>query len=193
MNTTPANFQRGTFLSCFVVLVPAAESLVGSARAQFDDSARRGLGPHITLLYPFMAPQRVDSAILEAAARALAVHEQFGFQLATIGRFPQVAYLKPAPAEPFIALSLSLARAFPQFPPYGGEFDNIVPHLTVAKGDLRPGDGNRCASSPWIALPTRRSIMWATSLAPETRLWHRRMPLAADARNTPIPAPLLHC
>jgi 2'-5' RNA ligase len=136
MNTTPANFQGGTFLSCFVVLVPAAESLVGAARAQFDDSARRGLGPHITLLYPFMAPQRVDSAILEAAARALAVHEQFGFQLATIGRFPQVAYLEPAPAEPFIALSLSLARAFPQFPPYGGEFDNIVPHLTVAKGDL---------------------------------------------------------
>jgi 2'-5' RNA ligase len=123
-------------LSCFVVLVPESEGLVGAIRSRFDDSARRGLGAHITVLYPFMPPERLDAAILEQAAASIAAHESFAFQLKSIGRFPQVAYLKPEPAEPFVALSLSLARAFPQFPAYGGKFDQVVPHLTVAKGKL---------------------------------------------------------
>jgi 2'-5' RNA ligase len=123
-------------LSCFVVLVPESEDLVGAIRSRFDDSARRGLGAHITVLYPFMAPERLDASILEQAAASIAAHESFAFQLQSIGRFPQVAYLKPEPAEPFIALSLSLARAFPQFPAYGGKFGEIVPHLTIAKGGV---------------------------------------------------------
>jgi 2'-5' RNA ligase len=129
MNTAAA-------ISCFVVLVPAADALVRAARIQFDESAQRGLGAHITVLYPFMPLERVDTAILEAAAVTIAAHAQFEFQLKSVGRFPAVAYLKPEPADRFIALSSSLARAFPQYPPYGGEFDKIVPHLTVAKGNL---------------------------------------------------------
>jgi 2'-5' RNA ligase len=123
-------------ISCFVVLVPESEDLVGAIRSRFDDSARRGLGAHITVLYPFMAPARIDAAILQTAESTIGTHERFAFQLKSIGRFPQVAYLKPEPAEPFIALSLSLARAFPQFPAYGGEFGKVVPHLTIAKGDV---------------------------------------------------------
>lgn len=123
-------------LSCFVVLVPAAEPWVSAARSQFDSSARRGLGAHITVLYPFMDPALIDAAVLNTAQAAIGVHEQFAFQLKAIGYFPNVAYLKPERADPFIALSLSLARAFPLFPPYGGEFAKIVPHLTLAKGDI---------------------------------------------------------
>jgi hypothetical protein len=29
----------------------------------------------------------------------------------------------------------ALASAFPEHPPYGGQFDEIVPHATVAIGD----------------------------------------------------------
>ena len=123
-------------LSCFVVLVPAAEPWVSAARSQFDSSARRGLGAHITVLYPFMDPARIDAAALKTAQAVIDGHEQFAFQLKAIGYFPKVAYLKPEPADPFIALSLSLARAFPLFPPYGGEFAKIAPHLTIAKGDV---------------------------------------------------------
>jgi hypothetical protein len=52
-----------------------------------------------------------------------------------VRRFPGTAYIAPEPAEPFIALTESLVRAFPQYPPFGGEFDSVVPHLTVAHGD----------------------------------------------------------
>lgn len=124
-------------LSCFVVLVPEAEELVRAVRSRFDDSARRGLGAHITVLYPFMAPQLLNDIILKKAAAALAAQEQFAFRLASVGRFPQVAYLAPEPAGPFVALTLGLARAFPGFQPYGGAFERIVPHLTAAKGDLQ--------------------------------------------------------
>jgi 2'-5' RNA ligase len=124
-------------LSCFVVLVPEAEHLVGALRSRFDASARRGLGAHITVLYPFMAPQLLDAAILNKAAGTFAAQEQFPFRLKALGGFAEVAYLAPEPVEPFIALTLGLARAFPAFPPYGGEFERVVPHLTVANGDLQ--------------------------------------------------------
>ncbi len=46
--------------------------------------------------------------------------------------FPaNVVYLAPDPAEPFVALTEALAAAFPDCPPYGGAFDEPVPHLTI--------------------------------------------------------------
>src|SRR5882757_9065456 len=66
-------------LTCFVVLVPESEDLVGAIRSRFDDSARRGLGAHITVLYPFMPPEQLDAAILEQAAASIAAHESFAF------------------------------------------------------------------------------------------------------------------
>ena len=62
------------------------------------------------------------------------VPEGFEFSLARVARFPATAYLEPEPAAPFIALTESLFREFPQFAPFGGEFPTIIPHLTVAHG-----------------------------------------------------------
>jgi 2'-5' RNA ligase len=121
--------------SGFVVFVPQAESLVGALRSQFDDSARLGVAAHITVLFPFMALERIDAAVLEKCAGIFSAHGRFAFKLSSVGRFPDTVYLEPAPSEPFIALTLALARAFAEFPPYGGEFTTIIPHLTVARGD----------------------------------------------------------
>ena len=59
----------------------------------------------------------------------------FDFLLARVERFPGVLYLAPQPAAPFVALTEALVRAFPQYPPFGGAHEHIVPHLTVAQGD----------------------------------------------------------
>ena len=56
------------------------------------------------------------------------VPEGFEFSLARVARFPATAYLEPEPAAPFIALTESLFREFPQFPPFGGESPTITPH-----------------------------------------------------------------
>ncbi len=57
----------------------------------------------------------------------------FTFSLGTIRRFPEVLYLAPEPAAPFVALTERLFSLFPEFPPYGGQHAAITPHLTVAR------------------------------------------------------------
>ncbi|MGO4395807.1 2'-5' RNA ligase family protein [Variovorax sp. M-6] len=123
-------------ISAFAVKVPAAEPLVADLRAQFDATASLGVPAHITVLVPFMPPQRITPAVLERAQQALDRVPAFFFSLAAVARFPTTAYLVPEPAAPFVALTNALAQAFPDFQPYGGAHEGVVvPHLTVAHGD----------------------------------------------------------
>ena len=46
---------------------------------------------------------------------------------------PVPAGERTQPAEPFRRLTKLVFKHFPDTPPYGGEFDEIIPHLTVAK------------------------------------------------------------
>ena len=120
--------------SAFIVRVPEAEPCVGDLRQRFDASAALGVPAHITLLFPFMSPDLVGEAVLVQAQRALDVVPSFSFSLSRVARFPATAFLAPDPPDPFIALTRSLVRAFPEYPPFRGEHDSIVPHLTVAHG-----------------------------------------------------------
>ncbi|WSP43920.1 2'-5' RNA ligase family protein [Streptomyces sp. NBC_01244] len=43
-------------------------------------------------------------------------------------------YLVPEPASPLIRLTEAVADRWPETPPYGGRFAEIVPHLTIAQG-----------------------------------------------------------
>ena len=49
-------------------------------------------------------------------------------------RFPDVVYLAPGPADPFVEMANALGARFPEWPPYDGRFPSIVPHLTIASG-----------------------------------------------------------
>ena len=119
----------------FVVRVPAAESVVGDLRDQFDAAAKLGVPAHITILFPFMPPEEITPGVLQRAQEALSVVPSFIFSLSGIGRFPATTYLLPNPAEPFVALTTALVTRFPAFRPYGGEHRELVAHLTVAHGD----------------------------------------------------------
>jgi 2'-5' RNA ligase len=119
--------------SALVVLVPEAEAIAGPFRDQYDPSAAAGMPAHITLLYPFKAPDEIDSLILGKLHDCFARAEPIRFSLGTIRRFPaDVLYLAPEPGEPFRQLTLSIWNLFPQNPPYGGKWPDIVPHLSVA-------------------------------------------------------------
>ena len=54
--------------SALVLAVPEAEAAVGALRAAHDPSAADGMPAHITLLYPFRDPARVDAALLAELA-----------------------------------------------------------------------------------------------------------------------------
>ncbi|MGH8978736.1 MAG: 2'-5' RNA ligase family protein [Acidimicrobiia bacterium] len=89
--------------------------------------------PHVTLLAPFRARNRLDEPALRASLdNFFAVIAPLRFALVQARRFPVgIHYLVPEPADPFRAMTLSLAARFPDCPPYGGQFDDVIPHLTI--------------------------------------------------------------
>jgi hypothetical protein len=91
-----------------------------------------GVSAHVTLLTPFMAPAAVDHGVLSELAGFFGDVTGFAFRLTSVTEFPDGAvYLTPEPHDVFRRLTLGLHRLFPEFPPYGGAFDDVVPHLTV--------------------------------------------------------------
>ncbi|CAM5346402.1 2'-5' RNA ligase family protein [Rhodanobacter lindaniclasticus] len=120
--------------TAFIIRVPEAEPRVGGLRERFDASSRLGVPAHVTVLYPFMPPERITGDVLHRAQGVFDAVPAFSFALSRIARFPDVVYLAPEPAAPFVALTQALARCFPDYPPFRGEHDTIIPHLTVAHG-----------------------------------------------------------
>ena len=91
--------------------------------------ARDDLPPHVTVLVP--CPGDVV-AILEA----LSPFDAFDVTFPRLERFPQLVWLAPEPAGPFVAMTEAMVERFPDHLPYGGIHDRIVPHLTVAEAQL---------------------------------------------------------
>jgi 2'-5' RNA ligase len=127
------NGAPATSLSAFAVHVPEAEACVGELRARHDPSCALGVPAHVTILYPFMEPSAIDDAVLEQVREALSGFHAFSFRLHRIERFPGVLYLAPEPHLPMKAMTRALAARFPAYPPYGGLYTDVVPHLTVAQ------------------------------------------------------------
>lgn len=122
-----------TIESALVVLVPEAEVLVKPFRDRHEPSAAVGVPAHITCLYPFIAPDEIDSAVLDELRQCFERFLPFDFSLTGARRFPGVLYLSPEPAEPFRELTLAIWDRWPNTPPYGGQYSDIVPHLCVAQ------------------------------------------------------------
>jgi 2'-5' RNA ligase len=118
--------------SALGIFVPEAEALVKPFRDRYDPSAAAGVPAHITLLYPFKPPNEIDAVVLDNLRRCFAGFAPFEFRLASIRRFPDAIYLTPEPDEPFRQLTLAIWRQYPEAPPYGGKWSDIIPHLSVA-------------------------------------------------------------
>jgi 2'-5' RNA ligase len=126
-------------VTALLLPVPGAEPLVDAWRRRYDPSATRGVPAHITLLFPFLPLLALSPAVLDRIRALLADHGPLEFDLAGVRRFPAgVLYLAPEPAAPIRALIDAIVDAFPGYPPYGGAFVDIVPHLTVT--DQAPPD-----------------------------------------------------
>jgi 2'-5' RNA ligase len=163
-----------------VVPVPAA----GQATAGWPGDASRltdpGMPYHVTVLYPFLAPDAIDIEVERALAEIAIRFAPFEFDLTEAGRFADVLFLAPQPPEPFVALTRAVHARWPQHPPYRGEFENIVPHVTIASGPEPAGLADAteaalpihtAALELWLLTP-QRSGAWATRnrfvLGPET-------------------------
>jgi 2'-5' RNA ligase len=116
--------------SALVVLVPQAEAMVRSVRARYG-LAFSQVPAHITVLYPFKPLQEITAGVIADLRCLFARFAPFSFVLSGLGTFPDALYLIPTPGEPFVELTRAVYGRFPETPPYGGAFDEIVPHLTL--------------------------------------------------------------
>lgn len=125
----------GGSVAALVMLVPDAHD----ALAAVGSPELEAIGPHLTVLYPFVLPRRLDPDRRAKLAALAAATPRFEFRLPALSSFPGVVYLAPDPVEPLTELLAKVADLFPEHPPYGGEYSEIVPHVTVAH-DLEPAD-----------------------------------------------------
>lgn len=173
--------------SAIVALIPEAERLVEAFRRQHDPAAAAGVPAHVTILYPFQPPEALTEATLAVLRALFAERPAFTVALTEARRFPEVLYLAPTPAEPFRELTAAVAARFPETPPYGGAFAEVIPHLTVAQ----PADSAQLdqiaadfAEAARGQLPIRARVEALTLLENSAGHWRVRavFPLAAAAR-----------
>ncbi len=118
-----------------MVLVPTLDvgQLLHELRAQYDPSARAGVPPHVTLMFPFILPSELTETKIAALEGLVGEEPRFEFSLVRVCEFERgVVYLDPEPTEPFARLTKKIRDVFGVVP-FGGEFgDRPVIHLTVA-------------------------------------------------------------
>jgi 2'-5' RNA ligase len=177
--------------SAVLVVVREAEPVVGRFRVNLDRSAGWGVPPHVTVLYPFLPPDRIDAAAIARLGEVVATVPAFDLVFARLDWFDDnVVWLAPEPDRPLRVLTAAVHASFPDYPPYGGEHDDPIPHLTI--GHDSPVDVLRSAATEVEPqLPIRVSVSTVELLvgSPEPDSWRTiaRLPLAGA--NVPTPPP----
>jgi 2'-5' RNA ligase len=122
-------------------------------RRRWDYAALTGVGPHVTILFPFLPCAELgprDRAQLAAMAGTVPA---FDVRFEEVRRFPDLVWVQPEPAEPFVDLTAAVVGRWPSHPPYEGAFDIVIPHMTVVESDI--------ADLETIEALTRRSTPFA--------------------------------
>jgi 2'-5' RNA ligase len=117
------------------IRVPAA---IERLRRAHDRSARFGVPPHVTILYPFVPAAELTPAVRDDLARIAGEFRAFAVSFAHAARWAGVVYLEPMPSSPFTALIDRVAACFPEHPPYAGSISEVIPHVTVAESHDAP-------------------------------------------------------
>src|SRR5919197_629007 len=143
--------------SAVVIEVAAAAPAVDAWRRRFTYDGPLGVPAHVTLLYPFVPPERLDDEIEAKLGAIIRRAEPFEFVLGRTERFPELLYLAPERREPFLHLTEAIAGAWPEPPPYEGVHDFVIPHLTVAGAEERVLDEIAKALEPELPIEARAS------------------------------------
>ena len=164
-------YQAGE--TVLLVKVPEAEPLVGWWRQRFDSSGGASIPAHVTVLYPFLDHSRINADVLDALEALLSAHRAFEIRFQACGRFSDVLFLAPAPAGPLRALTQVVCERWPEVPPYGGRFAEVVPHLTVAHGQEQ-GVFDEIEADLTGHLPVTAHVASVQLLVCDGECWHEQ-------------------
>ena len=117
--------------TALIVAVSEAEAALGDIRRQDVASAAHGVPAHVTVLSPFVNSNEIDE---RALAELFAMFPAFPFVLDRIERWDDgIVWLHPEPSQPFADLTAVVWQRWPDYPPYEGTIDVVIPHLTVSE------------------------------------------------------------
>lgn len=123
-------------LTAVVIAFPKAAAAVDGWRERTcSDRPSIGIPPHVTLLFPFVPADQVDEGVVAELQRLFASTAPFAVTFRELRRWPEMAYLAPEPPELFARLTAAIVERWPDYPPYEGVHETVIPHLTVAHGD----------------------------------------------------------
>ncbi len=149
-----------------LLCVPEAEPLVHEWRDKGDPSAAHGVPAHVTLLYPFVASDRLDDGVLAELGWFFQGVDAFEVSFTAVKRFEEagVVYVEPG-SDALRELAKSLARRWPECPPYSGEIeiDDLVPHLTIVQTDdraLRQSAANAVSAGLPLLATAASAALW---------------------------------
>ncbi|MGA4995080.1 2'-5' RNA ligase family protein [Nonomuraea bangladeshensis] len=159
--------------TALLAVVEEAEPLVGPWRRRFDAVAAAGVPAHVTVLVPFLDLDRLDAATMDDLRALIGERGPFTVRFDRCGRFPDALYLAPTPDRPFRELTEAVAARWPEAPPYGGRFADIVPHLTVAHHQ-EEHVYDEVEATLTARLPLAASVTSITLFVSDGDRWHRR-------------------
>jgi hypothetical protein len=169
------------------VPVPQLEPFVRGRHAHYDPAYVSGdptFGhAHVTALGPFLPQESLTTAALAAVAEIASSTAPFDFTLERIDTFPNgIVHLLPEPAESFATLTRRLCTAFPQCPPYAGEFGDVVPHLTLDALSTEVTEASTGAAvAPWLPARCRAEQLQLAWYEPDACRVLRAWPLSSGS------------
>ncbi len=173
--------------SALVVLIPEADRLVETFRKRYQPSAAVAFPAHVTILYPFKSPDQLTSDLSSALRELFSKQASFMASFLEVLRFPDMLYLAPVPAGQFRQLTEIVLKHYPDTPPYGGAFAEIIPHLTLAQvGDPQQLDEIEADFRPAVRdmLPIHVSVNLVSLIDNSSDYWQIRaqFPLRNDTQ-----------
>jgi len=160
--------------SAVIVPVPEAERVVGRFRSECDSAARLGVPAHVTVISPFVPPDRVDTNLISALAAVIESVAVFDVTFTRTRWFgDRVLWLAPEPVAAFVGLIRAVWERFPDCPPYGGAHEDVVPHLTIGH-DQEAGTLHAAARAIEPLLPVTTQVTEALLMqgSAEPGSWH---------------------
>jgi len=117
--------------STILIPVPEVEFLVSDLRARYDPSGSKGVPAHVTLLFPFIPPEKITPEDIKILQELFKI-PRFEFTLSHINTFPDAVFIEPKERELFVELTRRIYAQFPDYPPEEGKYlPEINPHLTI--------------------------------------------------------------
>ncbi len=144
--------------SAIVLRVPVPPGLE-RLRRRWDTAARAGIPAHVTILYPFVPASDLAAADRSTLALVARRVEPFEVSFRRVGRFPTVVYLSPEPSAPISTLTDAVVASYPDRLPYGGAFEEVVPHLTVTEAETAPFDEIALDAARWLPFTFRATAL----------------------------------